>query len=129
MDTIRRLQPRYGYELLSVSSFNHVHDLPGHLTVGDESQAADIAVANLAGLDDVVVTQDWGLAAMVLGRGARAIAPDGRVFAEATIAFLLEERHLKAKFRRSGGRTRGPAARTKEDDMRFMKAFMGLVEG
>lgn len=126
LETVRRLKARYGYELRTVSSFNHAHGTEGHLFVGDEAQATDLALINLAKRGDLVVTQDWGLAAMALGKGARAIAPDGRVYTEDKIAFLLEERNLKARHRRGGGRTRGPAARTSEDDRRFEEAFAGL---
>ena len=129
LGVIRRLQPVYGYGLLSISSFNHRHDSPGHLTVGDEPQAADLAAANRAAAGDIVVTQDWGLAALALAKGARAISPGGRVFRPESIGILLEERALKARFRRGGGRTRGPAARRPEDDRRFEEAFIGLLAG
>ncbi|MGE5598030.1 MAG: YaiI/YqxD family protein [Bacteroidota bacterium] len=127
LEIIRRLQAAHGYELRTVSSFSHRHEDPGHIYVGDDPQAADLAVANLAAAGDIVITQDWGLAAMVLGKGAHALAPDGRVFRPETISFLLEERNLKARHRRGGGRTKGPAARTREDDRRFAEAFAHLI--
>ena len=78
LEIVRRLQAKFGYELRTVSSFNHVHADPGHLTVGDEDQATDLAVANLASRGDLVVTQDWGLAALALAKGAHALDPGGR---------------------------------------------------
>lgn len=127
MDTIRRLQSTYGYRIVTISSFNHVYDGPDHITVGGESQAADIAVINRVSRGDIVVTQDWGLAAMVLGKAGKPIDPRGRIFTEKNIDLLLEERHLKAKFRRNGGRTKGPKARTIEDEQRFEEAFRSLL--
>ena len=127
METLRKLRADYGYELKTVSSFNHRHEESDHLYVGDDPQAADLAVANMAARGDIVVTQDWGLAAMALGKGARAIGPDGRVFRPETIGFLLEERNLKARHRRGGGRLSGPAARTSRDDRRFAEAFVRLI--
>jgi hypothetical protein len=128
MDTIRRLQMGYGFAVLTVASVNHMHATWGpwhlHLVTGPEAEATDLAVANRARRGDVVVTQDWGLAALVLGRGCRAISPTGRVYRPDTIDLLLEERHLKAKFRRGGGRTRGPRARTTEDEARFERALV-----
>jgi len=85
-------------------------------------------VVNNTSRGDIVVTQDWGLAALVLGKGAFAISPSGRIFSEDNIDFLLEERSLKAKFRRAGGRTKGPSARTREDDRRFQESFLLLVK-
>ena len=87
--------------------------------VGDGFQEADIKIVNLTEEGDVVVTADWGLAAMVLGKGARCLSPIGREFRAEKMDFLLEERQLKAKFRRGGGRTKGPSKRTLEDDRRF----------
>lgn len=76
--------------------------------VSDEPQAADIRVANLTEPGDLVVTQDWGLAALVLSKGAIVLTPKGRVFKNNEIAFLLEERDTMARIRRGGKRTRGP---------------------
>jgi hypothetical protein len=76
-------------------------------------------IMNLTEAGDIVVTGDGGLAAMVLGKGARCLSPMGREFHPEKIGFLLEEREIKAKFRRGGGRTRGPKKRTSEDDRQF----------
>ncbi len=129
MKIIKHLQPEYGYQILTVSSFNHFHADEHHpIIVGDEDQAADIALLNKAEKGDIVVTQDWGVAAVASGKGAATIDPKGRIFIPETIDFLLEERYLKAEYRRRGGRTRGPAARTKKDDQRFLEAFKKLLE-
>jgi len=133
MRTVRRLQGRYGYEIVTVATVNHVIEDQGagheHVTVGPEPQAADMAVANRARAGDVVVTQDWGLAALVLGKGCRAISPAGRTYRPDTIETLLEVRHLEARFRRGGGRTRGPRARSAEDEARFERALIRALEG
>jgi len=68
---------------------------------------------------DIAVTQDWGLAAMLLGKQVRSLSPAGREYRQETIDFMLEEREVKAKLRRSGGRTKGPRKRTNEDDRNF----------
>ena len=78
--------------------------------------------------DDVVVTQDFGLAAMVLGKGARAVNQNGLVYTNENIDKLLMERHIGAKIRRSGGRTKGPAKRIQEDNERFEAAFAKLLD-
>ena len=132
MEAIRRLQPQFGYGVLTVASFNHALESwgPGHehVVVGAESQATDIAVANRTQRGDIVVTQDWGLAALALGRGAQAIGPDGRIYQPDRIEHLLEERALKARFRRGGGRTKGPAARNSADDKNFEDNLRLLLE-
>jgi uncharacterized protein YaiI (UPF0178 family) len=54
-----------------------------------------------------------------LGVGSNGPGEGGREFHPEKIGFMLEEREVKAKFRREGGRTKGPKKRTSEDDRRF----------
>jgi len=89
--------------------------------------AVDHAIFGAARRGDVVVTQDYGLASLCLGRGARAIHPDGRVYTGETMPLLLEERYASARARRAGTRTRGPRPRRAEDDRAFRTAFQGLL--
>ena len=77
--------------------------------------------------EDIVVTQDYGLAAMVLGKGAVAINQNGLVFSDENMDRLLMERHIGQRIRRGGGRTKGPAKRTKDDDARFEDALRKLL--
>jgi uncharacterized protein YaiI (UPF0178 family) len=110
---------KYDIPVWTVASFNHSIDSDHHVAVGNDSQEADIKMINMTEEGDVVVTQDWGLAAVVLGKGARCLSPAGREFRSDRIEFLLEEREAKNKLRRSGGRTKGPKKRTFEDDRQF----------
>ncbi|NQS75547.1 MAG: DUF188 domain-containing protein [Peptococcaceae bacterium] len=114
--------------LVTVASFNHRIDSARHVVVGNAPQEADMEVVNMTAAEDVVVTQDWGLAAMVLGKGAKALSPSGRIFREETIDFLLEEREIKACFRRRGGKTRGPRKRKIEDDHNFKVSLFHLLQ-
>lgn len=114
-------------KLVTVASFNHRIESDHHVVVGNAPQEADIQVANLTARGDIVVTQDWGLAAIALGKGAAALSPSGRIYRQETIGFLLEERDMKARFRRGGGRTRGPAKRTVQDDDHFKKNLQKLI--
>ncbi|AGL03081.1 YaiI/YqxD family protein [Desulfoscipio gibsoniae] len=118
----------YQIPLYTVASFNHNIISDHHTTVGNASQETDIAVMNMTARGDIVVTQDGGLAAMVLGKGAAGIAPSGKIYRKETIVFLLEERETKAKLRRGGRRTRGPRKRTPEDDQRFTASLRRLIE-
>ncbi|MGE5606441.1 MAG: YaiI/YqxD family protein [Bacteroidota bacterium] len=127
MQKAQKLAGQYNYEFVTVASFNHLILNENHHVVGDESQAADIAVANLTQPGDIVITQDWGLAALVLGKKARAISPRGRIFTTEQIDLLLEERNLLAKYRKSGGRTKGPAKHSKNDDRLFESNLLKLI--
>ena len=110
---------KYDIPVWTVASFNHNIISDHHVVVGSASQEADIKLINLTQSGDIIVTQDWGLASMILGKKASCISPAGKEYRVDTIEFLMEERELKAKFRRGGGRTKGPSKRTKQDDERF----------
>ncbi len=123
---------QYGIPVWTVASFNHNITSDHHVTVGSASQEADLKVLNMARRGDVIVTQDWGLAAVALGKGVKCLNPDGRKYQEDQMDFMLEEREMKAKYRRSGGRTRGPKKRTGWDDKKFsagLDAVLGKITG
>lgn len=127
-DIIAGLTAGSRWEMVTVASFNHrITGNHRHITVDNEAQAVDIAISNLCQKGDLVVTQDWGLAAVVMGKGCRALSPHGVVYQEGKMDFLLEERHEKQKIRKAGGRTKGPAARSGEDDARFRDSLKNLL--
>lgn len=97
------------------------------LDVSVGADSADFAIVERLQPGDVVVTQDIGLASMVLGRGAAAIGVRGRVYSKATIDMDLFIRHEEKRVRRAGGRTRGPAAFTNEDRERFRRNLAELL--
>lgn len=97
------------------------------IQVSSGADAADFAVVERLHPGDVVVTQDIGLAAMVLGRGAAAVSPRGRVFHLATIDAELLVRHEEKKLRRAGGRHGGPRAFTEEDREHFCEVIDRLL--
>jgi len=97
------------------------------LTVGTGPDAADFAIIGELSPGDIVVTQDIGLAAMVLGRGAGAISPRGRIFYLSTIDIEMEVRHAEKKVRRAGGRTGGPSKFGDEDREHFVDQLERLI--
>lgn len=117
----------YKVPVWTVASFNHNIESDHHTVVGNASQEADIKVMNLSEPGDIVITQDWGLAAMLLTKGAKCISPIGREYRNDTMDFLLEEREVKAKVRRGGGRTKGPRKRTPEDDQHFEQTLVRML--
>jgi len=121
-----KLGRQYGIVVWTVASFNHNIESDHHTMVGSDVQEADLKVINLAEHGDIAVTQDWGLAAMLLGKKVRSLSPIGKEFRPETIEFMLEEREAKAKFRRGGGQTKGPKKRTVEDDHNFSQR-LGLM--
>lgn len=97
--------------------------------IGAGADAVDFALFNLCQSGDVVVTQDYGVAAMALGKGAYAIHQSGRLYTDENIDRLLMERHLAKKARQSSKHhLKGPRKRTREDDERFERAFTQLLQ-
>lgn len=127
LETCRQVSREFGLELVTVSSFNHNIDGPHHTTVGDSPDEADLKIANLASRADIVVTQDMGLAALVLARGAFALNTVGREYRDQDMTLLLEQRAAGARLRRAGGRTRGPHRRTAADDDAFQAGLLDVV--
>ena len=96
--------------------------------------SADIKLANLLQKGDVVITQDYGVAAMALGKGAAALDQNGRIYNEENMDRLLFERYLGQKNRCVGGAShramgmKGPKRRTAEEDASFEKSLCRLLE-
>ena len=93
------------------------------------SDSVDFALVNRTSPGDIVITQDYGLASMCLGRGVRVLHQDGWEYTLDNISGLMEQRHIAKKHRMSGGRIKGPAKRTKAQDAAFEKAFQQLLQG
>jgi uncharacterized protein YaiI (UPF0178 family) len=98
-------------------------------SVSQGRDSADFAIVGMLEAGDVVVTQDIGVAAMALGRGAGAVSPRGRIFYQATIDADMELRHAEARHRRSGGRTGGPSPFTEDDREHFVSSLERLMRG
>jgi uncharacterized protein YaiI (UPF0178 family) len=97
------------------------------ITVEKGADSVDFALVNLVAPGDVVITQDYGLAAMCLARRALPLHQDGMVYTEDNIDALLLARHTARKIRSAGGRLKGPAKRTAEQDRAFTNALAALL--
>jgi hypothetical protein len=130
-DDIIEIAAVNGWAVTMVATYNHEIEAPQPVEVvrvDCDREAVDIMIANRATARDIVVTQDYGLAALVLGKGARALSPRGRIFDVAEIGSLLDARHHAQKTRRSGGRLKGPPPLRRSDREQFRRALEGLVK-
>ncbi len=89
--------------------------------------AADFKLIGALAAGDAVITQDYGLAAMALARGALVMSPSGMQYTGENIDALLQSRHMVKKMLRAGKRVKGPAKRTQEQDEAFKQAFARLL--
>lgn len=111
-----------------VSSISHFsnQDLPAHVKtiyVDAGRDAADFKIVALASKDDIVVTQDYGLASLLLPKGTTVLHHKGFEYDDMNIDHLLNTRHIGAAIRQAGGRTKGPKAFSKDDEQLFSKLF------
>lgn len=91
------------------------------------ADSVDFKLVNLVSAGDIVVTQDYGLAAMCLARKAIPLSQNGLVFTDKNIDELLFSRYVSKKIRNAGGRLKGPSKRTAEQDEKFEKALEFLI--
>jgi hypothetical protein len=114
---------RHGVTVVMVADYSH--DFPPEegverVIVDGGIDAADFAIINRVHTGDLVVTQDVGLASLVLPRGAAVISPRGYEFTEDSMAGRLARRWLNRRIRKGGGRVAGPPALSDDDRARFL---------
>lgn len=98
------------------------------LTFSKGADSVDFALVNMINSGDIVITQDYGLAAMCLARNATVLNQDGKVYSADNIDGLLNVRHISRKVRSSGGRFKGPPKRTPEQDEQFRVSLRRILE-
>ena len=128
---VERLTKQFGIPCVLLCDTNHVltSDYSTVRVIGAGADAVDIALINMCRAGDIVVTQDYGVAALALGKGAKAIHQSGKRYTDGNIEGLLADRHLAQVARRkSKNHLKGPRKRTAEDDRRFEESFRRLLE-
>ena len=130
VDLTVRLAKKYGIECTILCDTSHEFDRDGAKTVVVEKGAdsVDFKIVNLVGEGDIVVTQDYGLAAMCLARKAIPVSQNGLVYTDKNIDQLLFTRYVSKKIRNTGGRMKGPSKRTPEQDKAFETALERLIK-
>ena len=122
---------KYGVAVTLLCDTNHVlrSDYSEVKVIGAGSDAVDFALVNLCRAGDVVVTQDYGVAAMALGKKAYAIHQNGWQYTNENIERLLMERHLTKKARRAAGKhhLKGPRKRSEDDNLQYREKLEKLL--
>ncbi|MBU9672447.1 YaiI/YqxD family protein [Planococcus sp. CP5-4] len=124
------LAKRFNWPVLLICDTSHEMHREGAetLTVSKGADAVDFVLVNRVEPGDIVVTQDYGLAAMVLAKRGVPIDQNGRVYNEGNIEQLLHGRHVAKKIRQSGGRMKGPKKRQQADNDKFRESLILLLE-
>ena len=128
---VESLAEKYNIPTTLLCDTNHVlySDYSDVIIVGAGADAVDYKLISICLKGDIVVSQDYGVAAMALGKGAYAIHQSGKWYTDENIDQMLMERHLNKKARRSSHKNhiKGPKKRTEEDNERFAHSFEELV--
>lgn len=129
VDIAVKTAAKYGVEAFIVADTAHFFesDKARVLIVPKGSDSADFAIISRCLRGDVVVTQDYALAAMCLAKGAYAINQNGLYYTDENIDGMLMRRHINRKIRMSGGRVAHMKKRDKSLDVKFEKALEDLL--
>ena len=131
VDIVEAIAEKYNIPATFLCDTNHVlySDYGEVIVVGAGADAVDYKLISICHKGDIVVSQDYGVAAMALGKGAYAIHQSGKWYTDENIDRMLMERHLNKKARRGSAKNhiKGPRKRTNEDDERFVQSFEKLV--
>lgn len=129
---VEEISKKYNISVTLLCDTNHVlhSEYSEVVMVGAGADAVDYKLISLCHRGDVVVSQDYGVAAMALGKGAFAIHQSGQWYTDENIDQMLMERHLNKKARRESHKNhmKGPKKRTEEDDERFRQSFEKMVQ-
>ena len=128
---VEKIAEKHDVPVTLLCDTNHVlaSDYSEVMIVGAGADAVDFKLISLCRQGDIVVTQDYGVAAMALSKKAHAIHQSGKWYTNENIDQMLMERHLAKKARRASSKNhlKGPRKRTEEDDVRFAESFERLV--
>lgn len=131
IDIVEDIATKYNIPVTLLCDTNHVltSDYSEVVVVGAGADAVDYKLISICHRGDIVVTQDYGVAAMALGKGSFVIHQSGKWYTNENIDQMLMERHLNKKARRASSRNhmKGPRKRTDEDDQRFAESFEKLL--
>ena len=128
---IETIAEKYNIPTTLLCDTNHIlySNYSEVIVVGAGADAVDYKLISICHKGDIVVSQDYGVAAMALGKGAYAIHQSGKWYTNNNIDQMLMERHLNKKARRSSHKNhiKGPKKRTEEDDVRFAQSFEKML--
>jgi len=124
-----KIAKEYDVNVIMFTDICHVikDDYSEVITVDKGRDSVDMALINRLEKNDIVVTQDYGLASLVLPKGGHPINQNGFLYTNENIDGLLFQRFLSQKVRKAGGRTPHHKKRKHEDDVNFEKSFKELV--
>lgn len=132
VNSVIELTKGTGIFVTILRSFSHFSQQiqPEHVKtvyVDDGPDAVDYKIVELASNNDIVITQDYGLASLLIDKVHTVMHHKGNIYHSDNIQSLLDQRYLNAQTRRRGGRHKGPPPFTTEDRLKFEQAFRKII--
>lgn len=120
---------KFNVKCIIICDTSHHFDRKGAETivVDKGADSADFRIVNLVEKDDIIITQDYGLAAMCLARKGIPVNQDGLIYNSENIETLLDSRYITGKIRAAGGRSKGPSKRMHNQDVKFINTLENLL--
>lgn len=130
-DIILKVAKQLCIEVIMFVDTSHIleSDYAQILTVDRDIDSVDFAIANAISANDIAVTQDYGLASLLLAKKVCVINQNGFLYTLDNIDRLLFERYIVKKSLRAGINTNSHIKkRTKENDLKFEQAFWDICK-
>ncbi|WP_317366817.1 DUF188 domain-containing protein [uncultured Tyzzerella sp.] len=108
--------------------FNFENDNISYIIADKGLNSADFLILNKCIKNDVIITQDYSLAAMCLSKSCFVINQNGYVYTNDNIDELLLRSHIGKKLRKAGKSDFKIKKRTKNQDENFIKSFQNLLK-
>lgn len=130
LDIVIELAKNQGIDLLIVSDLNHMiqSDYGEIKTVDTGQDQADHEIMSRTNKGDLVVTQDYGLASLVLLKSADVLHQNGWFYTHDNIDMLLMQRQLGQKMRKKTKRYSYIPKRTVENNQAFRSALNAWIK-
>ncbi len=130
VDITVSLAKQYQVECFILCDTSHVFEKEGAvtLTFAKGADSVDFALVNRVSPRDIVITQDYGLAAMCLSRKAIIINQNGMEYTTENIDSLLLARYTAKKIRSAGGKLKGNSKRTSGQDEAFKDKLSNILQ-
>ncbi|AGC91296.1 YaiI/YqxD family protein [Staphylococcus warneri] len=133
VSSVIELTQETGIFVTIIRSFSHFSTQidPEHVRtvyVDDGPESVDYKVVQLASSEDIVITQDYGLASLLLNKVKFVMHHKGFLFNDNNIQQLLDQRYINAQIRKQGGRHKGPPPFTRQDRQHFEHQFKLLIQ-
>ena len=119
---------KYNIDLKIVVDTDHVITSDYEvIMVENGNDAVDYKIVQIFQNKDILVTQDYGLASLVLPKAKGIVHTAGFEINAFNIEILLQSRYISQRIRKTGAKTKGPSKRTKEQDKEFEKILVRII--